>query len=77
MQKAMTFKVIGLKNIACEGCEQRIDKALRTIPGVLKVRASSEQQLIEVLYDFEATSQAVISEGLKKLGYEIQTEVDN
>ncbi len=77
MQKAMTFAVTGLKKIACEGCEQRIDKALTTIPGVLKVRATSEQQRIEVLVDIDITSQRAIIEGIQKMGYEILTEADS
>jgi len=69
MQKSITFDVIGEHQMACDGCEQRVQNALKTLPGVGKVRANARNQRIDVLYDETQVDAAAISERIAKTGY--------
>lgn len=70
MLKSITFEVIGDQRIVCEGCEQRIERLLKALPGVDKVRAQALKQRIEVLYDASRQETNVIAARLHEAGYE-------
>ena len=70
MQKSITFEVIGEHQMACDGCEQRVQNALKTLPGVGKVRANARNQRIDVLFDEAMVDTATVAERLGKVGYE-------
>ena len=70
MQKSITFEVIGEHQIACDGCEQRVQNALKTVPGVAKVRANARNQRIEVLFDEAKVDSAAIAERIGNVGYQ-------
>ena len=65
MLKPITLEVFGPQQIVCEGCEERVETALKTLAGVKKVRASSRNQRIEVLLDTAVVEPAI---GVEKLG---------
>jgi copper chaperone len=69
MLKSITFEVIGDQRIVCEGCEQRIERLLKALPGVDKVRAQARKQRIEVLFDAAVLEATAIAERLGKAGY--------
>ena len=73
MLKSITFEVIGDQRLGCEGCEQRVERTLKTVEGVDKVRANARNQRIEVLFDAAKLNAAAIAEGIGKTGY--QTKV--
>ena len=70
MQKSIRFEVIGEHQMACDGCEQRVQNALKTIPGVGKVRAKVRTQRIDVLFDEAKVDAAALSERIVKTGYQ-------
>ena len=70
MFKSITFEVIGDKRLVCEGCEERIERALKTVKGVDKVRANAHNQRIKVLYDIAKIDAAVLGERIAKTGYQ-------
>src|SRR5213593_453499 len=43
MFRSITFEVIGDQRLICEGCEQRVEHALKALPGVGQVRAEEER----------------------------------
>ena len=69
MLKSVTFEVIGDRQLACEGCEQRVERALKMQQGVQKVRADARSQRIEVLFDAATCDAAAIAERIEKVGY--------
>jgi copper chaperone len=70
MFKSITFEVVGNQQIACEGCEQRIERMLKALPGVERVRAQARKQRIEVLYDAAMQETSAMAAPLREAGYE-------
>jgi copper chaperone len=66
--------VTGEQKIHCEGCEQRIDRALKRLPGVLGVEASAETQRVVVEMDTDRVGPEEVKERLDLLGYEVESE---
>jgi copper chaperone CopZ len=71
MTRTTTFTVTGEQKIHCEGCEQRIDRALRRLPGVGSVEASAESQRVVVETDPDRVGPEQVRERLDLLGYEV------
>lgn len=74
MANKTQFIVTGMQGIHCEGCEQRIDRALRRLPGVLGVEASAETQRVVVEMDTNQVGPEEVRERLDQLGYEVESE---
>jgi len=70
MNKAITLEVIGDQQLVCDGCEQRVERALKGEPGVQKVRANARNQRIEVLFDSTTLDADTIAERIGKVGYQ-------
>lgn len=68
-----TFEVSG---IHCEGCEQRIARALSQMPGVRKVSASHNAQEIGVTLDSTRTSVQEVAEKLDSIGFPTTSQVE-
>jgi len=73
MFKSITFEVIGDQQLVCEGCEERVERVLKTLPGVGKVRAQARNQQVDVLFDSAVLDAAAIAERIARAGY--QTKV--
>ena len=73
MFKSVTFEVVGDQRLHCEGCEQRVERLLKAVPGVGQVRAQASNQQIEVLFDTAKLEPNTIAERIGKVGY--QTKV--
>jgi copper chaperone len=71
MTRTAEFTVTGEQKIHCEGCEQRIDRSLRRLPGVEKVEASAESQRVVVEADPDRIGEDELRERLDLLGYEV------
>lgn len=72
--KTMNFSVTGDQQIHCEGCEQRIGRALERLDGVQTVEASAQNQHISVETDPAQTSPDQLRERLDLLGYDVTDE---
>ncbi len=70
MYKSVTFEVIGDQSLHCESCERRVERLLKPLQGVSKVRAQARNQLIDVLFDTAVLEAATIAERLSQAGYE-------
>ncbi len=70
MLKSVTFEVVGEQRLACEGCEQRVERTLKTVEGVDKVRANARNQRIEVLFDAARLDAAAIADRISNAGYQ-------
>ena len=70
MLKSITFEVIGGQQLACEGCEQRVERALKEQQGVQRVRANARNQRIEVLFEAATLDANVLAERIRKAGYQ-------
>lgn len=71
MANTTEFTVTGERKIHCEGCEQQINRALRRLSGVEEVRASADDQRVEVTLDPERVEEEQVRERLELLGYEV------
>jgi copper chaperone CopZ len=71
MANTAEFVVTGEQKIHCEGCEQRIGRALKRLPGVRSVEASAESQRVIVEMDPEQVGPERVRERLDLLGYEV------
>lgn len=65
------FVVHGEQTIHCEGCEQRIARALQRVPGVREVRADHRTQEVRVSTD-DKLSGDELTERLGRIGYEVR-----
>ena len=74
MFKSIAFEIVGPLKLACEGCEQRVQRLLKGLPGVSQVHAEARTQRVEVLFDAALVPATAISEHLRRAGYE--TRVD-
>lgn len=70
MFRSISFEVIGDQPLHCESCERRVERLLKPLQGVSKVRAQANNQRIEVLFDDATLDAAAIAETLGKAGYE-------
>lgn len=70
MTRTVEFTITGEQRIHCAGCEQRIGRALRQVPGVQDVRASADQQQVVATIDPRQVDPQRVREKLQALGYE-------
>ena len=70
MLKSVTFEVIGDQRLHCESCERRVERLLKALQGVGRVRAHAHNQHIEVLFDTAVLEATALAERLGEAGYE-------
>jgi copper chaperone len=75
MLKSVTFEVVGEQQLHCEGCEQRVERMLKALPGVERVRAQARKQRIEVLYDASTQDPSAIAQHLGTAGYQTNVAI--
>lgn len=75
MFKSITFEVIGDQKLVCEGCQERLEHAVKTLQGVGQVRAKASNQRIEVLFDAAKLDADAIAERIAKTGYQTRRVV--
>lgn len=76
MTDAIEYTVVGEEKLHCEGCEQRVGRALKRLGGVGEVEASYQTQRVEVEYDPGQVGEEQLRERLELLGYEVEPEGD-
>lgn len=70
MLKSITLEVVGDDRINCEGCEERVEQALKKVPGVEQVRAKSSNQRVRVMFDSTVLDANAIAERIAHVGYQ-------
>jgi Cu2+-exporting ATPase len=71
MSDTIQFTVTGETSIHCVGCEQRISRALRRVPGIQKVQTSIPRQQVVVTFEPDRVSPDQIRAKLGEVGYEV------
>lgn len=56
-------------NPVCENCKLRVEKACKSVKGVLKVKLNVETKLVSVLFDGKKTNPVKIKKTLSLAGY--------
>lgn len=74
MANTAEFVVTGEQKIHCEGCEQRIGRALKRLPGVGSVEASAETQRVIVETDPDRVGLEEVRGRLDLLGYKVKSK---
>ncbi|MCM1220201.1 MAG: heavy-metal-associated domain-containing protein [Lachnospiraceae bacterium] len=69
----MNTLIIKVKGMVCNGCENRIQNALKTIDGIIEVLADYKQELVTIKVDSEFDKN-VIYEKIEDLGFEVEKE---
>ena len=64
----ITLKVMGMM---CEGCENRVKNALKTIEGIEEVQANHVTGVVEVTAN-DSIMDDIIMETIEDIGYEVQ-----
>ncbi len=63
-------RTIYIKGMFCTNCEERVRKALTSLPGVKNVSVSYEKEIARVTYDPGVTNENAINKCIEKAGYE-------
>ncbi len=71
MARTLNLIVTGEQKIHCGGCEERIGKALRRLPGIQDVQASADTQKVVVTFDPDTVSADQVRAKLEQLGYRV------
>ncbi len=69
MANTVRFTITSENPIHCESCERRIATALRRLPGVEQVTASSKTQEVTVVFDPAQVSEAQLRTKLEQVGF--------
>ncbi|MFB6197933.1 MAG: heavy-metal-associated domain-containing protein [Halobacteriaceae archaeon] len=68
----MNRKTVPIEGMACNGCEQNVEAALKTIEGVTRAEADHEDNRVEVVADENVTDQ-MIRDAVREAGYDVPT----
>ena len=60
-----------VKGMSCTGCEQRIQKVLARVEGVVRSAADHQTEEVRVLFDPERTSEEALRSSIEQAGYEV------
>lgn len=71
MPRTVEFTVTGEQRIHCTGCEERIRRALRRLPGIQEVRASADTQQVVVTLDPGRVTPDQVQAKLEQIGYQL------
>ena len=60
-----------VKGMSCSGCEQRMQKVLARIDGVLRSAANHQAEEVRVVFDPNRTSEQALRSSIEQAGYEV------
>ncbi len=66
----MKEQKIKINGMVCEGCENRVKKALERLEGVTEVQADHESGMVTIKTEEELNS-TLLKETLDKIGFEV------
>ena len=69
----MNAIIIKVKGMVCNGCENRIRNALKTIDGIQEVHANYKQEIVTIKTNLEI-DKSIIYERIEDLGFEVEKE---
>ena len=62
---------IRVKGMTCTACEQRIERALAQVDGVVRSHADHQAAQVRVVFDPARTSAEAVQARIKQAGYEV------
>lgn len=69
MTESIKLTVTGMK---CGGCEANVKNKLGSMDGVLKVEASSKDNVVDVAFDASKTTLEAIKAAIVEVGYTVE-----
>jgi copper chaperone CopZ len=60
-----------VKGMSCSGCEQRIQKVLARVEGVVRSAANHQAEEVRVVFDQNRTSEETLRSSIEQAGYEV------
>jgi copper chaperone CopZ len=69
---AIQQATIRVRQIHCDGCERRIEKAAGQVDGVRQVKADHRTGEVRVVLDETRASEAAIRASIERAGFEVQ-----
>jgi len=67
----MKNQMLSIRGMTCAACAQRIEKAVRKLPGVQQASINLASEKLFVEYDGDAISLDAVKEAVVKAGYEV------
>lgn len=71
MSRTKVSKELHIKGMFCSNCEERIRKALSSLPGMSSVSVSFEKETARVTYDPSKVGEADFKKSIEAAGYEV------
>jgi len=62
-------EIIKVYGMTCTSCEERVERSLKKVPGVINAMASYSDQKVTVEYDIEICTKEQLKEVIEKAGY--------
>ena len=70
MAQTLEFVVVGDEKVYCSGCEQRVSKAMRRLPGLREVQANATTQHVLVTVGLSQVEAEQVQAELEQLSYQ-------
>jgi len=70
MEVTMKEIILKVEGMACSGCENRLQNALKNIEGVEYVKANHTDKIVKVTLSQEV-SESILKDRIEDLGYEV------
>lgn len=67
----MTRRTISVSGMACSGCEETVEQALRGLGNVTRVEADHETDTVDVVAEDDVTDEA-LAEAIHAAGYDVE-----
>ncbi len=77
MSQNRVSRQLGIEGMFCRGCEVKLEKMLKSIEGVISVKASYNSKVVGVTYDEGRVKLAKIKQAITELGYEVVERYDS
>lgn len=74
MAQHIIKKTLKIEGMTCSGCENRIDRKLRTLPGVKEISVSFNNSMVTISYDLEVIKIISIIKAIESLDYKVSRE---
>lgn len=74
MTRSVKFVVSGEDKLHCASCEQRVERALRRLPGIRDVKASVETEQVVATIDVGQIRPEQVRAKLQELGYDVTAQ---
>ena len=64
-------ETLAVQGMSCSHCEQTVEKGLRELPGIKRVKADHKQNRVEIFYSGGPLDVEVVRKKIVELGYEV------